>query len=132
MKKLFLLILSFCICLSFAACAATDPKNLFETTADTDNTRPTPDDVMLYQGTYQYGNMQDTLREYMLLGNEVLFSRIINGRSMVFSYDLRTGQVRYFCKDATCKHTDCASALDTGLEVYEGKLYGIRWVESGR
>ena len=132
MKKLYLFGFLLGLCFLLTACAATDPKNLFETSG-TDDTQPNSDDVILYQGIYQYGNMQDTLRGYMLLGNDVLFkpSRT-HGTTYLMGCDLRTGQVRYFCKDATCKHTDCASALDTNLEVYEGKLYGTRWVESGR
>ena len=141
MKKTFLIILAFCICLSLTACAATDPNNLFETTEKPDDTtvsgmedtQPDSNEVILYTGTYQYGNMQKNIPagDFMLLGNEVLFSHHVNRRFLVYSYDLRTGQVRCFCKDATCTHKDCAATLDTNIEVYKGKLYAMRANESG-
>jgi len=133
MKKLFLLILALSICLSLTACAATDPENLLETTADTDDTQPDSNDVILYQGTYQYGNMQKNVPagNFMLLGNEVLFQHHVGNRFLVYSYDLRTGQVRCFCKDATCKHEDCAATLSHNIEVYKDKLYAMRDNGSG-
>jgi len=137
MKKLILFVLAFCICLSFTACAATDPNNLFETTekpddttvSGTDNTQPNPEDVILYQGIYQYGNMQKNLPSgnFMLIGNEVVFTPFrSHGPNPVLCYNLVTGDVELYCKDATCKHDTCvAGSLLANLEVYDGKLYGI-------
>jgi len=134
MKKLCLLILALSICLSLTACAAADPENLFESTSGTEDTQSEPDDVILYQGIYQYGNMQKNVPagDFMLLGNEVLFSHLVNNKFLVYSYDLRTGQVQCFCKDATCQHEDCVAALYSNIEVYKGKLYRTRSVESGK
>ena len=136
MKKLFLISLAFCICLSLSACVATDPNNLFEitetpvdtTVSSTDETQPKPDDVILYQGIYQYGNMQKNLPsgDFLLFGNEVLFVRDFDIGFLVCSYDLISGDVGIYCKDATCKHDTCvAGTLTWGMEVYEGKLYGV-------
>ena len=134
MKRLFLLCLSICLCMGLCACAATDPNNLFETTLGTEETQPDSDEVVLYTGAYQYGNMQKNLPpgDFMLIGNEVVFSAFRANQPARLSYNLLTGQVRYFCKDATCAHKDCAAVLHTNLEVYKGKLYGTRFTENGR
>jgi len=67
---------------------------------------------------------------FMLLGNEVLFTRLVDRNFWVYSYNLRTGQVQLFCKDATCTHKDCAATIFGNLEVYKGKLYG-KWEPRG-
>ena len=140
MKKVLLLWLTVCFCIALCACTATDPNNLFETTEKpddttvlgTDETQTEPNDVILYTGTYQYGNMQQNApsSSFMLLGNEVLFRRLVNGNVWTYSYNLRTGQVQFFCKDASCKHEDCTATIFGNLEVYNGKLYG-KWEPRG-
>ncbi len=130
MKKVFLIGLIVCVCIALSACAATDPENLFETTlgnSGTESTQAGSEEVTLHTGTYQYGNMQKNLPSgnFMLLGNEVIFQHAVSNSSLLlYCYDLVTEEVRPYCKDATCRHGDCASGIVEGnLEVYKGKLY---------
>ena len=128
MKKVLLLWLIVCFCITLCACTATDPNNLFETTLGTEETQTDPDEVVLYQGIYQYGNMQKNTPsgDFMLLGNDVLFRHVFDGRFLVCSYDLISGDVGVYCKDATCKHDTCvARTFSWSIEVYEGTLYGL-------
>jgi len=145
MKRFSLFVLLLCACLVLTACTATDPDNLFEipegntapsdaesTQVEPDETESAPSDaeeVILYTGTYQYGNMQKNAPpgDFMLLNNKVLFSHLVNNsKFMLYSYDLITEEVQFYCQDATCKHGDCAAgSLFGNLEVYNGKLYGM-------
>ena len=142
MKKRLLTIGLLLMCLVLAACNAKDPKNLFETTegntADTtagtvsslEITEPRGeseahefDDSVMFEEGYQYGNMQKNVPPggFMQFGNEVLFTPEI---SRLYVYNLTTGEVSPFCRDATCRHTSCAaSRLSGNLEVYNGKIY---------
>lgn len=145
MKRFSLFVLLLCACLVLTACTATDPDNLFEipegntAPSDTESTQTEPDEtesaasdaeeVILYTGTYQYGNMQKNAPpgDFMLLNNKVLFSHLVNNsKFMLYSYDLITEEVQFYCQDATCKHGDCvAGSLLGNIEVYNGKLYGM-------
>ena len=142
MKRSVLFAFLLCICMLLTACTATDPDNLFETpqrsTAPSgiEGTQPDPtetegipsdsEEVILYTGTYPYGNMQKNVPsgDFMLLGNDVMFTHVGDTHFMLYSYDLITGEVRLYCEDATCKHEDCAASnLSGNLEAYNGKLY---------
>lgn len=124
MGKLRFICLALCICVGLIACNATDPGNLFDAGAKEDGFVP---GQLSLDESYQYGNMQKMpAGEFSRLGNDVLFTFISDGRSRLYSYDLTTGKVRLYCDDATCTHSDClAGALISGLEVYQGKLYGM-------
>ena len=131
MKKILTLVLVLCICVSFAACTATDPNNLFEVTTagittSTDSTEKTAE-MQVDDGYYQYGNMQKTysLGNYMLLGDEVIFRYINGGRYRLYTYQLEDGKVLPYCQDATCSHRDSCSygRLGGSVEVYKGRLY---------
>lgn len=147
MKKRMLLAGALVLCFALVACAAKDPANLFETTegnpADTtaatvlstEDTDPGKqsgtnefDGSVMFEEGYQYGNMQKNIPsgDYMLLGNEVLFQVCANGRFVMYSYDLSTGQVAPLCKDATCRHSNCvAGGVFGNTEVYKGKAYSL-------
>ena len=121
LKWFFVVILIFSLLLT--ACTATDPDNLFGSVPEDTSS----EDIMYYTGAYQYGNMQKNIPSgnFMLLNNEVVFYPSSEGPSILCSYDLLTGEVRPFCKDATCKHATCVSGSILGnVEVYNGKLYG--------
>ena len=142
MKKRLLTIGLLLMCLVLAACNATDPNNLFETTegnpADTTTsaiaaTEPSEesnasefDGSVMFEEGYQYGNMQKNVPSgnFMKLGDQVLFEYCSGGQFRCYLYDLVTGEVQSFCKDATCRHRSCAaSRLLSNLEVYKGKIY---------
>ena len=147
MQKRLLTVGLLVLCLVLAACTAKDPNNLFETTegnptdateasaAITESTEPSEssgnlnfDGSVMFEEGYQYGNMQKNLPpgDYMLVGNQVLFQWLSNGMFRLYSYDLTTGEVESYCKDATCKHNNCvASRLWGTLEVYKGKAYSM-------
>ncbi len=133
MKKILSLVLVLCICVSFAACNATDPNNLFAmttvaATASTDCETVSFEEPQTGNEYYQYGNMQKNLPpgDYMLVGNQVLFQWLSNGDFRLYCYDLTTGEVASYCKDATCKHNNCvASGLLGTLEVYKGRTYSM-------
>lgn len=144
MKKRLLTIGLLLVCLMLAACNATDPNNLFETTegnpADTpattvettESTEPSEESKVndfdasgMFEEGYQYGNMQKNVPpgSFMRLGNQVLFDHY-SGIFRLYTYDLTTGEVSSYCKDATCRHSTCASSRLLGnLEVYNGKIY---------
>jgi len=89
-------------------------------------------EVILYTGTYPYGNMQKNVPsgDFMLLGNDVLFQYNVDGQKLLYRYHLITEEVRLYCEDATCKHKDCAASnLFGNLEVYNGKIYAVKAVE---
>lgn len=144
MKKhsLFLIFIVFCLALS--ACDASDPENLFGAgivqspeAEQEETTAPPPEveqeeistlPVAAEDGYYQYGNMQIDLPSgnYILYEGSVLFNRISDGQSLLYTYDMDTGEVSLVCKDATCSHrrTDCPSNLVWGnLEQYDGRFY---------
>ena len=146
MKKYLLTVGLLIFCLMLAACTATDPNNLFETTAGdpadtttsaiatTESTEPSEeskasefDGSVMFEEGYQYGNMQKSPRgKFLRFGNEVLFQYITNGKDRLYSYDLATGEVGSYCKDATCRHNACvASRLLGNLEVYKGEIYTL-------
>ena len=137
MKKILSLVLVLCICVSFAACNAKDPNNLFAmttvaVTASTDCETVSLEEPQTGNEYYQYGNMQKNVPSgnFMRLGNEVLFGYLSNGRFRLYYYDLMTGEVHLYCKDATCKHNSCvASRMLGNLEVYNGKIYILTFEE---
>lgn len=132
MKRLLVACVVLCVCFALAACAASDPDNLFEVTtldaAGTESTDPVrqtvaPIDYDTLEPVYQYGNMQKG-GGFMRLGQHVLFTFLQDGKNRLFAYDLTTGKVRLWCDDATCTHSDCkAGGILFGLEVYTGKIY---------
>lgn len=141
MKKLLFVCLVLCLCIGLIACDAKDPNNLFETTAgdpaDTTasaiaTTEPSEssgnldyDGSVMFEEGYQYGNMQKNVPpgSFMRFGNQVLFDHH-SGMFRLYTYDLTTGEVSSYCKDATCSHRSCAASRLLGnLEVYKGKIY---------
>lgn len=144
MKNICITVVVLCISIMLSACAAKDPNNLFETTdgnptdvtellaATTESTEPSEeskangfDGSVMFEEGYQYGNMQKNLPPggFMQLGNLVLFE-YHSDMFRLYTYDLTTGEVSSFCKDATCKHRSCAaSRLMGNIEVYKGKIY---------
>ena len=147
MKKRLLTVGLLILCLVLAACTAEDPNNLFETTAGnpadtttsaiatTESTEPSEeskandfDGSVMFEEGYQYGNMQKNLPPggFMRLGNMVLFQPIFDNNFRLYGYDLTTGEIHSYCKDATCTHRSCpAGAIFANLEVYNGKIYGM-------
>ena len=142
MKRISLFVLLLCACLVLTACKAADPDNLFEISAgstvpsDTESTQTEPnetesapsdaEEVILYTGTYPYGNMQKNVPsgDFMLLGNDVMFTYVGDTHFMLYRYNLINEEVRLYCEDATCEHRDCAAGSICGnLEAYNGKLY---------
>ena len=146
MKKYLLTVGLLIFCLMLVACTATDPNNLFETTAGdpadtttsaiatTESTEPSEeskasefDGSVMFEEGYQYGNMQKNVPpgSFMRFGNQVLFDHH-SGMFRLYTYDLTTGEVSSYCKDATCSHRSCAaSGLLGNLEVYKGKIYAM-------
>lgn len=146
MKTRLLTAVWLCICLVLTACAAKDPDNLFEVTTTApastvvatnggvETTEPVQwngtfefEDYTALGEIYQHGNMQKLpAGEFLRLGNDVLFTFIGDSGLKLYRYDLATGEARLFCDDATCRHTGClAGAFRWGLEVSQGKLYGL-------
>lgn len=146
MKNMCIAVVVLCISLMLSACTAKDPNNLFETTegnpADTtaatvettESTEPSEeskvndfDASVMFEEGYQYGNMQKNVPpgSFMRLGNQVLFDYHTD-IFRLYTYDLTTGEVSSFCKDATCKHKSCASSKLLGnIEVYKGSVYSM-------
>ena len=150
MKKYLLTVGLLIFCLMLAACTATDPNNLFETTegnpvdtttsaiATTERTEPSEesrandfDGSVMFEEGYQHGNMQKSPGgQFLRFGNEVLFQYLSNGNRRLYSYDLITGEVGSYCKDATCRHNACAASRLLGnLEVYKGEIYALAFEE---
>lgn len=133
MKRFLLFGIIILLLVALAACAATDPNNLFDvTTAEiegtTEATKESVQVAEVYNGYYQYGNMQKNVSgsSFMLLGNEVLFLYVSGGNHRLYCYNLTTGATESYCEDAACKHNGCvASGLLGNLEVYNGKLYSL-------
>ena len=133
MKKLIFAGLLICLCVALVACTVRGPDALFETEPDNagvstpEDTQSDVVDIMYYTGKYQYGNMQKTNSgNFLLLNNEVVFDPFQQNHNVLYSYDLLTEKTQPLCKDATCKHGACvAGKLQSNLEVYKGKLYGI-------
>lgn len=125
MKRIALFFSILCLCLCISACGAEDPENLFEM-SDTPDT--TGSFVAVDEGDYPYGNMQKNIPsgEFMRLGNEVLFTEAQGSGFLLYSYNLTTGEVRPYCKDATCDHRECGTgSLFGNLEQYDGDIYAM-------
>lgn len=147
LKKFIYIVFALFICVVMTSCDANDRNDLFETpdgkpidttialaeasvsteSSEYSNTNTYDVSVMFEMG-YQYGNMQKNLPPggYMRLDNKVLFQPIAINNFRLYSYDLSTGEVQSYCKDATCVHRSCsAGAIFTNLEIYHGKIYGM-------
>ena len=153
MKHFLSLIVAVCLCM-LAGCHAADPENRFqlseppkrETSAVTEvpdttaseetkeKTLPHPpvpaDPQPEIDPAYNYGNMQKNIPsgDYMQDESSILFFDNDGKRFLLKRYDLKTGEVRLLCRDATCEHSDetCPSrAVEANLESYRGKLYGL-------
>lgn len=134
MKRIALFFSILCICLCIAACDAADPENLFEMPDAPDTTAANQSDnfAAADEGDYPYGNMQKNIPsgDYMRLGDEVLFTYNSDGRFLLYSYNLNTGEVRPYCKNATCDHRSGDRKCGTGalfgnLEQYDGVIYAL-------
>lgn len=141
-KKLRVLIILICFSISLTACTAKDPDNLFEVTEDNaifeqesqpKTEIPNPVGALFPENGYQYGNMQKNVPSgnFMQYGTSILFLHTDNsrGRCTLYTYDMETGAVSLFCKDATCNHLSksCpAYGADVNLEQYQGKIYASR------
>ena len=128
MKRIALFFSILCICLCIAACDAADPENLFEMpdAPDTTAANHTNNFTAADEGNYQYGNMQKNIPsgDFMRLGDEVLFTQAQGSGFLLYSYNLSTGEVRPYCRDATCDHRKCGTGTLLGnLEQYGGELY---------
>lgn len=143
MKRLCIIVLLCGMLCLFAACNRNytdyphEPTSgpLFDATTGSLNNETVGEDIdttivdfVQFEEGYQYGNMQKNLPPggFMRLEDEVLFEYQSNGRILLYCYNLTTGKVSSFCKDATCNHSSCASSrLGGNLEVYKGKLYSL-------
>ncbi len=142
MKKQILTFL-LAILLLLTACQASDPDNLFGTTTPPssapdsvpETTVPMEVGVLGEAGNaYAYSTMQGT-RDFAYDGTQVLFIMVVptefsSGEARLCTYDLSTGEVSFFCRDATCLHKEpsCPSVDILGnLEWYEGKLYATAY-----
>ena len=126
MKKCVCLVLVAVFCL-LAGCRASDPENLFGTTVGTDTaTEATVQTSGWETGdtAYSYGNMQKNLPSgsYMRYGNDVVFDVLIDHEFRLLSYDMESGEVGYFSKDATRAGS---LTIYSNLEAYDGKLYAL-------
>lgn len=126
------------------ACEAKDMENAFEvtqsytqaatvSTTGLAETKPSAADFEVLTD-YQYGNMQKSVPSgnFMRHGDEVLFTAAdtSEGNLTLYTYDMITGTVSLFCKDATCMHTsgECASAgINCNLEQYNGEIFGAQF-----
>lgn len=142
------------VCLLLSACSIGIPAKLEETkptepatqpqeqetlaiqpqeqeTQPVEQKRPTPgpvfDKIPSMEDYYQYGNMQTNIGsgDFLLYKDQVVFDAV--AEHFLCAYDLRTGQVRYFCDKTGCDHTgDNCQFVDIGywnFEQYGGKYY---------
>jgi len=121
------------ILVAAVACTAYDSTGLLGPVADSDGTHVSfnpPSDI-----PYNYANMLKGLPggEVLDIGEFILFFSYINvsnGNALcLFEYDKRTGEVEYFCKNATCAHNTpgCAAySLNGNLELVDGTVYAER------
>ena len=128
MKRIALFFSILCICLCIAACDAADPENLFEMpdAPDTTAANHTNNFTAADEGNYQYGNMQKNIPsgDFMRLGDEVLFTQAQGSGFLLYCYNLSNGEVRPYCRDATCDHRKSGTGTLLGnLEQYGGELY---------
>ncbi len=142
MKKQILTFL-LAILLLLTACQASDPDNLFGTTTPPSST---PDSVpettvpmevgILGEAgnAYAYSATQGS-RSFAYDGEQIMISMrrpnntsdTSNGRVLLYTFDIQTGEISLFCQDATCLHNDveCPSYnVARPLEYYQGMLYG--------
>lgn len=127
MKRIALFFSILCICLCIAACDAVDPENLFGM-PDSPDTTAANSFADIDEGDYAYGNMQKNIPsgDFMRLGDEVLFTQARGSGFLLYSYDLTTGEIRPYCKDATCDHRKCGTgSLFGNLEQYDGDIYAM-------
>lgn len=136
-----LILLIFC-----TACKAKDPENLFEiqvteaempatSAPESETTLPAQiQETVSLSVPYQYGNMQKGVPSgnFMRYGDAVLFTCAdeTKGSPILYTYDMATGNVSLFCKDATCTHnfSECASAgINCNLEQYNGEIFGTQF-----
>lgn len=85
------------------------------------------------------GNMQKNVPSgnFVLWEGKILFTYTDNrkGRTDLLCYDLETGALNPFCRDATCDHLGdrCASGqADCNLEAVGGEIFAGSWSHSGR
>lgn len=145
MKKAYLFLIALSVCSLLWACNADDPENLFGVTEEQETTsgvtvpQETIQTALINQSEYQYGNMQKNVPSgnFARQENTVLFTftpefNQLTGskESSLYVYDLVSGEVSLFCKDATCQHrsSECAAAgVNSNLEQYGGRLYGMQF-----
>ena len=137
MKRQIFILLTLCLCALLAACHADDSDNLFETTQgqtesttdSTDSNTEAASTVPQAQGTitieegYQHGNMQKNVPSgnFMRNGNDVVILAYMDNRYGLYTYDMETGEVSTFSKDATKPGV----LLSGNLESHKGKLYAL-------
>ena len=153
MKKRIMFIISLGYICFFSACSkAEDAENLFEMSSlqeqeNLELSLETPTERSLDEGIeyaiddtteftltekYQYGNMQKNVPSgnFMRYEDKIMFL-YYNDQTHTFNLyemDLETGEIRLFCKDATCMHDTmkCASGgAVSNLEQYDEKLYAM-------
>lgn len=149
MKRCFLVLL-LVLCIFLSACKASDPENLFDIPSGqtesagssqiTDTVAPESDIAQTAEpntapvadtGYYPYGNMQKNVPsgDFVRVGDEVLFFRKgENSGNMLYTYNLKTGEISTFCKDATCSHISgscAAGGVTANLEIYNDSVYAL-------
>lgn len=123
------------MCFLLGACGAEDPEDLFGSAEGSDEKSSQGGEgvleesvegngqaVLAAEAGYQYGNMQKNVPpgDYMRYEDEIVFHKVCDGQILLFTYDMETGEVSTFSKDAT----DIRSITTYGnLEVYDGELY---------
>lgn len=133
MKKMRIVaVLAAMLCLG--GCTQDNPNDVFEVSSVTSvaesAAESTINDTVLQDYGYAYANMQKNVPsgDFARYGDEVLFFGKNNGSTVLYTYDLASGEVSTFCKDATCQHTGSACAAGgavTNLESYGGTVYAL-------
>ena len=141
MQRAFLLAVTVFLCFFLGACDAKDTDNLFETTQgqtpsvvnpsgseekmtgpSAEGSAPTVGDQAAMEEGYSYGNMQKNVPsgDFMQYEDDIVFLSYSNRRFRLCTYDMKTGEVSLFFKDAT---NQGGASVSGNLESYDGKLY---------
>ncbi|MBQ3503731.1 MAG: hypothetical protein IJA75_03390 [Oscillospiraceae bacterium] len=129
MKKTYLLLAALSLCIVLLACGADPTSHSVGAAASAEHniTVPVEQPISIPAEDYSHANMQKDVPSgnFMRFEDIVLFSS--RETSMLYMYDIKTGEVDLFCKDATCTHCSgsCAAAgVRCNLERYNGTIYG--------
>ena len=135
MRRSFFLAVTVFLCFFLGACDAKDTDNLFETTQgqtpsveekitgpSAEGSASTVGDQAAMEEGYSYGNMQKNVPsgDFMQYEDDIVFLSYSNRRFRLCTYDMKTGEVSLFFKDAT---NQGGASVSGNLESYDGKLY---------